>query len=72
MCGGYRNIALQTPKREELHRFRECRAGCRDAEHLRGIIVCKPNGQLCDDLQDAMQALRGKDFGVALQFGNYR
>ena len=25
-----------------------------------------------DDLQDAMQALRGKDFGVALQFGNYR
>jgi cyclic-di-GMP-binding protein len=25
-----------------------------------------------DDLQDAMQALRAKDFGVALQFGNYR
>jgi uncharacterized protein YajQ (UPF0234 family) len=25
-----------------------------------------------DDLQDAMQALRGNDFGVALQFGNYR
>ena len=23
-------------------------------------------------LQDAMQALRAKDFGVALQFGNYR
>jgi cyclic-di-GMP-binding protein len=25
-----------------------------------------------DDLQGAMQALRGYDFGVALQFGNYR
>jgi uncharacterized protein YajQ (UPF0234 family) len=25
-----------------------------------------------DDLQDAMQALRAQDFGVALQFGNYR
>jgi hypothetical protein len=25
-----------------------------------------------DDLQGAMQALRGKDFGIALQFGNYR
>jgi cyclic-di-GMP-binding protein len=25
-----------------------------------------------DDLQGAMQALRGHDFGVALQFGNYR
>jgi uncharacterized protein YajQ (UPF0234 family) len=25
-----------------------------------------------DDLQAAMQALRGHDFGVALQFGNYR
>jgi uncharacterized protein YajQ (UPF0234 family) len=25
-----------------------------------------------DDLQDAMQALRAKDFGVALQFGNHR
>lgn len=25
-----------------------------------------------DELQGAMQALRGKDFGVSLQFGNYR
>lgn len=25
-----------------------------------------------DELQDAMAALRAKDFGVALQFGNYR
>lgn len=25
-----------------------------------------------DDLQKAMQALRGHDFGIALQFGNYR
>jgi len=25
-----------------------------------------------DELQTAMQALRGHDFGVALQFGNYR
>ena len=25
-----------------------------------------------DDLQDAMRALREQDFGVALQFGNYR
>ena len=25
-----------------------------------------------DTLQDAMQALRAKDFGVSLQFGNYR
>lgn len=25
-----------------------------------------------DNLQDAMTALRAKDFGVALQFGNYR
>jgi len=25
-----------------------------------------------DDLQQAMQLLRGHDFGVALQFGNYR
>lgn len=25
-----------------------------------------------DDLQNAMQALRGHDFGIALQFGNYR
>ena len=25
-----------------------------------------------DELQDAMSALRGHDFGVALQFGNYR
>src|SRR5438552_376743 len=25
-----------------------------------------------DELQDAMQALRGHDFGIALQFGNYR
>jgi uncharacterized protein YajQ (UPF0234 family) len=25
-----------------------------------------------DELQGAMQALRAKDFGVALQFGNYR
>lgn len=25
-----------------------------------------------DELQDAMAALRGHDFGVALQFGNYR
>jgi uncharacterized protein YajQ (UPF0234 family) len=25
-----------------------------------------------DDLQGAMQALRAQDFGVALQFGNYR
>ena len=25
-----------------------------------------------DNLQDAMSALRAKDFGVALQFGNYR
>lgn len=25
-----------------------------------------------DDLQDAMRVLRGHDFGVALQFGNYR
>jgi uncharacterized protein YajQ (UPF0234 family) len=25
-----------------------------------------------DVLQDAMQAMRAKDFGVALQFGNYR
>jgi cyclic-di-GMP-binding protein len=25
-----------------------------------------------DELQNAMAALRGKDFGIALQFGNYR
>jgi uncharacterized protein YajQ (UPF0234 family) len=25
-----------------------------------------------DDLQDAMRELRDHDFGVALQFGNYR
>ncbi len=25
-----------------------------------------------DELQDAMQALRSHDFGIALQFGNYR
>jgi hypothetical protein len=25
-----------------------------------------------DDLQGAMQALRARDFGIALQFGNYR
>jgi len=25
-----------------------------------------------DDLQDAMNLLRGKDFGVELKFGNYR
>jgi len=25
-----------------------------------------------DDLQDAMRLLRDQDFGVALQFGNYR
>ena len=25
-----------------------------------------------DDLQDAMRQLREHDFGVALQFGNYR
>jgi len=25
-----------------------------------------------DELQAAMAALRAKDFGVALQFGNYR
>jgi len=25
-----------------------------------------------DELQDAMRLLRGHDFGVALQFGNYR
>ncbi len=25
-----------------------------------------------DELQDAMQALRAKEFGVSLQFGNYR
>jgi uncharacterized protein YajQ (UPF0234 family) len=25
-----------------------------------------------DDLQEAMRALRDHDFGVALQFGNYR
>jgi uncharacterized protein YajQ (UPF0234 family) len=25
-----------------------------------------------DDLQQAMQLLRGEDFGVELQFGNYR
>jgi uncharacterized protein YajQ (UPF0234 family) len=25
-----------------------------------------------DELQGAMQALRAKDFGIALQFGNYR
>ncbi len=25
-----------------------------------------------DDLQEAMRELRGQDFGVALQFGNYR
>lgn len=25
-----------------------------------------------DDLQDAMRTLRGHDFGIALQFGNYR
>ena len=25
-----------------------------------------------DDLQDAMRLLRDHDFGVALQFGNYR
>ena len=25
-----------------------------------------------DELQEAMQALRAKDFGIALQFGNYR
>jgi uncharacterized protein YajQ (UPF0234 family) len=25
-----------------------------------------------DDLQDAMRLLREHDFGVALQFGNYR
>ena len=25
-----------------------------------------------DDLQAAMQLLRGHDFGIALQFGNYR
>ena len=25
-----------------------------------------------DELQDAMQALRARDFGVSLQFGNYR
>jgi uncharacterized protein YajQ (UPF0234 family) len=25
-----------------------------------------------DELQDAMQVLRAKDFGIALQFGNYR
>ena len=25
-----------------------------------------------DELQEAMQALRAKDFGVSLQFGNYR
>jgi uncharacterized protein YajQ (UPF0234 family) len=25
-----------------------------------------------DELQDVMQLLRGKDFGVELKFGNYR
>ena len=25
-----------------------------------------------DDLQEAMRVLRGRSFGVALQFGNYR
>jgi uncharacterized protein YajQ (UPF0234 family) len=30
------------------------------------------SSQSKDELQAAMQALRAKDFGVALQFGNYR
>ncbi len=30
------------------------------------------SSQSKDDLQAAMQALRGQDFGIALQFGNYR
>lgn len=30
------------------------------------------SGPKKDDLQDAMQLLREKDFGVELQFGNYR
>ena len=30
------------------------------------------SGKNKDDLQAAMQAIRGKDFGIALQFGNYR
>jgi cyclic-di-GMP-binding protein len=30
------------------------------------------SSQSKDDLQDAMRALREHDFGVALQFGNYR
>ncbi|MCA1585024.1 MAG: YajQ family cyclic di-GMP-binding protein [Acidobacteria bacterium] len=30
------------------------------------------SSQSKDDLQAAMQALRGHDFGIALQFGNYR
>jgi uncharacterized protein YajQ (UPF0234 family) len=25
-----------------------------------------------DDLQEAIRVLRGHDFGIALQFGNYR
>ncbi|HKS04871.1 MAG TPA: YajQ family cyclic di-GMP-binding protein [Gemmatimonadaceae bacterium] len=30
------------------------------------------SGPSKDDLQEAMQLLRGKDFGVELKFGNYR
>ena len=36
------------------------------ADHLRVSSASK------DELQDAMRLLRGHDFGVALQFGNYR
>jgi uncharacterized protein YajQ (UPF0234 family) len=35
-------------------------------EHLR---ITSPSK---DDLQEAMRLLREQDFGVALQFGNYR
>ena len=40
--------------------------------HRSRAIRCASPRASKDDLQDAMRALREHDFGVALQFGNYR
>ncbi len=52
-------------------------------KHLKDLKIKKVQAQIQadqvrvtsaskDELQDAMQALRARDFGVSLQFGNYR
>ena len=64
------NVGISDEKAKELTRFIKG-TGAKVQTQIQGDKV-RVTGKKKDDLQDVIQAVRGHDFGVPLQFTNFR